>query len=70
MEMKVGTISSPLVRWSLLLKSSFLTAAIEASRWVAIAGKLFASIAFAAAYQYTAELYPTVVRYQYLETYL
>nr|XP_039252735.1 organic cation transporter protein-like [Styela clava] len=37
-------------------------AMLEASRWVAILGKLFASTSFAVVYQYTAELYPTVVR--------
>nr|XP_039252736.1 solute carrier family 22 member 15-like [Styela clava] len=37
-------------------------AMLEASRWVAIMGKLFASMSFAVVYQYTAELYPTVTR--------
>ncbi|XP_077974746.1 organic cation transporter protein-like [Styela clava] len=37
-------------------------AMIEASRWIAILGKLFASMSFTVVYQYTVELYPTVAR--------
>ncbi|XP_077974745.1 solute carrier family 22 member 15-like [Styela clava] len=37
-------------------------AMIEASRWIAILGKLFASMSFTVVYQYTLELYPTVAR--------
>lgn len=36
---------------------------IEAAKWFALVGKLFATISFTVIYKYTTELYPTLARY-------
>lgn len=60
MEIKVRNLTMPPLRCYYVIGTLGM---LEASRWVAITGKLFASLAFGFIYQFTTELYPTVARY-------